>query len=104
MPQFSLKLLLILCSVIAVWMFTAVLYKGGSDIRHSIVLVIVGASATKLYSSNGRSKCFWIRFVVTLFVASIRQYMLPNLVFLKYAIRPLITSVDIYGSLQRPMP
>lgn len=97
--------MLIAFAVVALWFSTAAGYVGNHDVRYSIVLVIVAASGLKAYCSNGRARCFWLAFLFVLLVAVLYQGMIsPQMQWVAYSLRPLVTSIDVYGNMQMPGP
>jgi hypothetical protein len=73
-------------------------FPGNEDVRHAIVLLLVVACAMKAYCSNGRSRCYWLAFSFVLFVAVLGQWMIvPTMAWVRDHVRPLFTSIDIYG-------
>ncbi len=105
MPRFTMRGMLIVVAVVALWLSTSVEYYGNYDVRYAIVLLAVVASGMKAYCSKGRPKCFWLAFSFVLLATVCYQGMLvPRVECLNYSLRPLVTSVDIYGNREMPGP
>jgi hypothetical protein len=66
MPRFGLKTLLIGFVVVALWMSTFPrFYEGSEDVRDSLKVLIVVASAIAAYCLEGRQRIFWMGFAAT---------------------------------------
>ena len=93
------------CAVVAVWLSTVVGYSGSDDVRKYIVLLMITACFAMTYCSVGRPKCFWFAFSVFFFLVIFSQGLAyPTMYWLGPALRPFITSVDIYGDMQTSGP
>jgi hypothetical protein len=105
MPRFALKGMLIGCAVVALWFSTFAGYPGSDDVRAIIVMLTVVAAGVNAFCSRGRQRCFWLAFFFVLLVTAIGQMMLvPTMYWVTYSVRPLVTSMDIYGDMQMPGP
>jgi len=105
MPRYSMKSVMIACAVLALWCSTVVGYAGADDMRKFIVLLGLSACFVTTYCSTGRRKSFWFAFTVFFFLSAVAQSLaFPSMMSLSRAIRPLVTSIDIYGDMQNPAP
>jgi hypothetical protein len=109
MPRFTLKVMLIVIAVVALWLSTIADYPGGYDLRYSIVLLIVVASGLKAYCSSGRQKCFWLAFSLVLLAAVWHQGMVaPRLDWVSYALqtstRQTMQPPDLFGDSVQTAP
>ena len=105
MPRFTLKSMLLIFAVVAIWLSAFVAYPANYGVRYAIVLLTTVAAGLKAYCSRGRQKCFWLGFAVVLFMAAFTEGILgPNLRWLDQSVRPFFTSVNIYGNRQMPGP
>ena len=62
MPRLSLKFLLLVVSVVAVWLSTYTQYPAGRDVRAVICLVILIGSGLAVFVYDGRKRVFWLGF------------------------------------------
>jgi hypothetical protein len=62
MPRFGIKTLLIGTAVFALWLSTLSGYAAGNDVRRSILLLILVASAFAAIYGRGRRRAFWSGF------------------------------------------
>jgi hypothetical protein len=105
MPRFSMKWMLAAFALIAVWCSSVAHYPAASDVRRFIVLLTVAACFVLTYCSPGRRKCFWIGFTVLFFIATFSQQLpYPAMHWVTLSVRPLVTSIDIYGDVQTGSP
>lgn len=108
MPRFTLKVMLIVFAVVALWLSTIADYPGGYDVRYSIVLLTVVASGLKAYCSSGRQKCFWLAFSFVLLAAAWYQNMVgPRMDWVSYALQTSATQTpapDLFGGAVQTAP
>ena len=64
MPKYSIKTLLLLFAVLALWLSAATGYAAASDVRMSITSVIFLGSAFAAAYFRGRRRAFWLGFFV----------------------------------------
>jgi hypothetical protein len=62
MPRFGTKTLLIATAVVALWLSTLSGYAAGNDVRRSILLLILVASAFAAVYGRGKKRAFWSGF------------------------------------------
>ena len=62
MPRFGTKTLLIATAVVALWLSTLSGYAAGNDVRRSILLLILVASAFAAIYGRGKTRAFWSGF------------------------------------------
>jgi hypothetical protein len=81
MPQFSIKGMLIVFAVVALWLSAATGYAAAGDVRKSITLVMFLASGFAAVCFRGRRQMFWVGFFVvfSLMVCNkISDFLIPN--------------------------
>jgi hypothetical protein len=66
MPRFSIKFLLVVFAIAALWLSTFAGYGSASDVRAFIMLSILAASGVAAISYDGRRRAFWIGFFITI--------------------------------------
>ena len=80
MPRFSIKTLLIVIAVAAIWLSTLAGYPAGRDVQSCIMLFITLAAAFAAAYNRGRTRAFWLGFAAIMLVSGlsrgIRQYFL----------------------------
>jgi hypothetical protein len=62
MPRFGTKTLLIATAVVALWLSTLSGYAAANDVRRSILLLILLASAFAAIYGRGKARAFWSGF------------------------------------------
>jgi hypothetical protein len=62
MPRFGTKTLLIATAVVALWLSTLSGYAAANDVRRSILLLILVASAFAAIYGRGKTRAFWSGF------------------------------------------
>ena len=62
MPRFSLKTLLIVFAIVALWLSTFSEYPGSEDVRAFIMLACIIASGVAAYGCTTRRRAFWLGF------------------------------------------
>jgi hypothetical protein len=62
MPRFGTKTLLIATAVVALWLSTLSGYAAANDVRRSILLLILVASAFAAIYGRGKTRAFWAGF------------------------------------------
>ena len=65
MVRFSIRSLLVLVAVVALWFSTIGFYEGASEIRALLLLSVVVASGVAVAKYDGRRRAFWIGFFLT---------------------------------------
>lgn len=90
MPRFSMKLMLILFAVAALWLSTFAGYLGDTDVRSLIMLSICVVAALRAYCLTGRARVFWLGFLAAMYLTislsdsfrptfeSLRKELLPS--------------------------
>lgn len=68
MPRFGTKTLLIGTAVIALWLSTLSGYTAGSDVRRSLLLLILVSSVFAAVYGTGKRRAFWSGFFVVMFL------------------------------------
>jgi hypothetical protein len=71
--RYSDKWLLVVFAAVALWLSTLAGYKGGGDVRASILFVFIFAAAFQAIYYRGRRQAFWIGFTVALLLLMLRQ-------------------------------
>jgi hypothetical protein len=66
MPRFGTKTLLIATAVVALWLSTLSGYAAGNDVRRSILLLILVASAFAAIYGREKTRAFWSGFFVVM--------------------------------------
>jgi hypothetical protein len=62
MPRFGTKTLLVATAVVALWLSTLSGYAAANDVRRSILLLILVASAFAAIYGRGKTRAFWSGF------------------------------------------
>src|SRR3954451_12894070 len=66
MPRFGTKSLLLCTAIVAIWISTIPrVYEGSEDVRASLKLLLIVASALAAYCLTGRQRVFWMGFAAT---------------------------------------
>src|SRR5262245_20659330 len=68
MPRFSLKQMLIVVAVVAVWLSTLNGYPGANAIRHGVGLLVFVSAVAMTYCSNQRRRAFWVGVVTVMLI------------------------------------
>jgi hypothetical protein len=71
MPRFSIRFLLFLFTIVALWLSTAAGYRGAPDVRSLIVLSVLVAAGVAAISYDGRRRAFWAGFFITLWALAV---------------------------------
>jgi hypothetical protein len=66
MPRFGTKTLLVATAVVALWLSTLSGYAAANDVRRSILLLILVASAFAAIYGRGKTRAFWSGFFVVM--------------------------------------
>lgn len=66
MPQFTLKSLLLLFAVVAVWLSTFAMGQMASDIRYLVIYTIFLIAGLKAFCQRWRQQVFWLAFFATM--------------------------------------
>ncbi len=66
MPRFRLKTILILFAAVALWCSTITGYAAASDVRRTLVLLVLAASILATYCSNRTRRAFWLGFSIVI--------------------------------------
>src|SRR3989442_280358 len=65
MVRFSIRSLLILIAVVALWLSTIAGYESAGDVRALLVLSVLVASGVAVTKYDGRRQAFWVGFFLT---------------------------------------
>jgi hypothetical protein len=65
MFRFSIRSLLILIAVVALWLSTIAFYEGANDVRAFVMLSVLVASGVAVTKYDGRRRAFWVGFFLT---------------------------------------
>jgi hypothetical protein len=80
MPQFGTRSLLLVFAAAALWLSTINGYEAASDVRRSVMLVILLAALFSAVYFRERRRSFWSGFFIVMLISSlsggIRQYFL----------------------------
>jgi hypothetical protein len=66
MARFSIRTLLMLVAVVALWLSTIAGYESAHDVRALLMLSVLVASAVAVMKYDGRRRAFWVGFFLTL--------------------------------------
>jgi hypothetical protein len=65
MFKFSIRSLLMLVAVVALWLSTIADYESAHDVRALLVLSVLVASGVAVTKHDGRRRAFWVGFFLT---------------------------------------
>src|SRR6476619_5549701 len=65
MFRFSIRSLLILIAVVALWLSTIAFYEGAHGVRALLILSVLVASGVAVTKYDGRRRAFWVGFFLT---------------------------------------
>jgi hypothetical protein len=65
MFRFSLRSLLMLIAVVALWLSTIAFHEGSGDVRALLMLSVLVASGVAVTKYDGRRRAFWVGFFLT---------------------------------------
>jgi hypothetical protein len=71
MARFSLRTLLMLVAVVALWLSTIAFYEGAQDVRAILMLSVLVASAVCAIGYDGRRRAFWVGFFLTVLTTAL---------------------------------
>jgi len=71
MFRFSIRSLLILIAVVALWLSTIAGYESAHDVRALIVLSVLVASGVAVTKYDGRRRAFWVGFFLTVLMTGL---------------------------------
>jgi hypothetical protein len=72
MPRFSLKVLLIIFAITAIWFSTFADYSAAHDVRHSIKFFVIIAAGLLAFTLRGRRQMFWLGFAAAFLMSESR--------------------------------
>ena len=65
MVRFSIRSLLMLIAVVALWLSTIAGYESANDVRALLMLSVLVASGVAVTKYDGRRRAFWVDFFLT---------------------------------------
>jgi hypothetical protein len=78
MARFSIRTLLLLITVAALWLSTVAGYESARDVQTLLVLSVLVASSVAAISYDGRRRAFWVGFFLTVLMTGLdRKFGLP---------------------------
>jgi hypothetical protein len=110
MIRFGTKTLLFMFILVALWCSTFSGYRSGSDVRASVLLIILLSAGFLAVYGRGRQRAFWAGFFVVmllmggnLFQGPVSKYT-PNFFWRTQALPPMVTTYTAPPAVVYPQP